>query len=67
MNARTRKAFGCFVLLAYLVLYAALAAMLGSYVLAHAPNWAALIYYVVAGVIWVVPLKPLFAWMNRGA
>jgi hypothetical protein len=67
MNARTRKALGCFVLLAYLGLYAALAATLGGYILAHAANWAALAYYIVAGVIWVLPLKPLFAWMNRGA
>jgi predicted membrane channel-forming protein YqfA (hemolysin III family) len=65
MNTRTRKALGCFVLLAYLALYAALAATLGTYVLAHTPNWAALIYYVVAGVVWVAPLKPLFDWMNR--
>ena len=67
MNTRTRKALGCFVLLAYLALYAALAATLGGYILAHAPNWAVLIYYVVAGVIWVLPLKPLFAWMNSSA
>ena len=66
MNTRTRKALGCFVLLAYLALYAALAATLGAYVVARAPNWTALIYYVVAGVIWVLPLRPLFSWMNRG-
>jgi len=66
MNTRTRKALGCFVLLAYLALYAGAAATLGGYILAHAPSWAALIYYSIAGVIWVLPLKPLFAWMNRG-
>ncbi|MEZ5955003.1 MAG: DUF2842 domain-containing protein [Hyphomonas sp.] len=31
------------------------------------PHWAHLIYYVVAGIGWIIPLKPLFAWMNRGA
>jgi len=67
MNARTRKAIGCFVLIAYLALYAAAAAALGASVLAHAPNWAALLYFLAAGVIWVAPLKPLFAWMNRGS
>ena len=65
MNARTRKAIGCFVLIAYLALYAAGAAALGAYVLGHAPNWAALIYFLAAGVIWVAPLKPLLGWMNR--
>ena len=67
MDTRTRKALGCLVLLAYLALYAALAAMLGVYILTHAPNWTALVYFIVAGVIWVLPLKPLFAWMNRSA
>ena len=67
MNARTRKAFGCFLLLAYLAVYAALAATLGAYIWARAPNWAGLIYYALAGVIWVLPLKPLFGWMNKGA
>ncbi|MFZ2031191.1 MAG: DUF2842 domain-containing protein [Vitreimonas sp.] len=67
MHARTRKAFGCFLLLAYLAGYAAIAATLGAYIWAHAPHWTALIYYAAAGVIWVLPLKPLFSWMNRGA
>ena len=65
MNVRTRKALGCLLLLAYLAFYTALAATVGGYVLAHAPNWASLIYYVIAGIIWVAPLKPLFAWINR--
>jgi hypothetical protein len=64
MDARARKAAGCFVLLAYLALYAAGAATLGAYIWAYAPNWAGLIYYAIAGIVWVAPLKPLFAWMN---
>lgn len=67
MKARTRKAVGCFVLLAYLALYAAGAATLGGMLAPLLPNWGELIFYVVAGVAWVAPLKPLFTWMNRGA
>lgn len=66
MNARTRKAIGCFVLLAYLALYAGLATTFGAWLLARAPGWAALPYFVAAGLVWVLPLKPLFGWMNRG-
>lgn len=66
MKMRTRKALGCFALLAYLGVYAALAATLGAWLVAHIPHWAQLIYFVIAGVAWVFPLKPLFAWMNRG-
>ncbi len=66
MNTRTRKALGCFVLLAYLAVYAAAAATVGAVVWSHAPNWVALMYYAFAGVVWVLPLKPLLSWMNRG-
>jgi len=66
MQARARKAIGCFVLLAYLALYAGAAAALGAFLLPILPGWAELIYFVVAGVVWVFPLKPLFGWMNRG-
>ena len=64
MDARTRKAAGCLVLLAYLALYAAAAATLGAVLFARAPRWAALLYYALAGILWVAPLKPMFAWMN---
>lgn len=67
MRARTRKALGCAGLLIYLGVYAALAARMGATLVGAAPAWAQLIFYALAGTIWVVPLKPLFGWMNRGA
>jgi predicted membrane channel-forming protein YqfA (hemolysin III family) len=67
MNIRTRKAIGCFALLAYLAVYALVAATLGAALLPILPGWAELIFYVAAGFIWVFPLKPLFGWMNGGA
>ena len=67
MNTRARKALGCFVLLAYLAAYAVLAASLGVALVPLIPVWAQLIYYAIAGIVWIFPLKPLFAWMNRGA
>lgn len=65
MNASARKALGCFVLLAYLGVYAVAAATLGAVLQPMLPFWAELLFYIVAGVAWVIPLKPLFAWMNR--
>ena len=66
MNARTRKAIGCFALLAYLAVYAVLASSLAVMLAPRLPTWAELLFYAVAGVIWIFPLKPLFGWMNRG-
>lgn len=66
MQKRARKALGCLVLLAYLAIYAALAAALGGYLVQILTWWGQLIYFAAAGVLWVLPLKPLFGWMNRG-
>jgi hypothetical protein len=66
MQMRARKAAGCLALLAYLTLYAALAATVGAILLPVLPAWAEFVYYAIAGIIWIFPLKPLFAWMNRG-
>ncbi len=67
METRTRKAIGCFVLLAYLAAYALLAASLGAALASALPAWGELAYYAVAGIIWILPLRPLFRWMNRSA
>jgi membrane protein implicated in regulation of membrane protease activity len=65
MNQQARKAIGCGGLLLYIGLYAVGAATLGALLAPALPAWAELIYYAVAGVIWIFPLKPLFGWMNR--
>lgn len=31
-----------------------------------APRWVLVIYYLVAGIVWVLPLKPLLRWMAGG-
>lgn len=53
-------------LLAYIAIYAMLAASLGVALVPIFPTWAQLIFYAIAGIVWIFPLKPLFAWMNRG-
>lgn len=65
MPQSARKAVGIAGLLIYLTAFIALAAMLGERILAHAPWWAALVYFAAAGVAWALPLKPLFGWMNK--
>jgi hypothetical protein len=63
-TARTRKLIGLFALLGFIVAYVVLVATVGEYVPGH---WAAqLIYYGGAGVLWGVPVLPLFRWMNGG-
>ena len=60
-----RKPAGIFLILAIIVIWAALVASLAVFV----ENWpviAQAAYYLVAGIAWILPLKPLLRWMETG-
>ncbi len=48
------------VLAAYVIALASFSGTINSW-----PRWVQLPFYVVAGVAWVLPLKPVLDWMNR--
>ena len=63
-RARTRKFFGVFAILAFIGFYAWAMSSVGDFVPRH---WAAqMVFYIVAGMGWGVPILPLISWMNRG-
>jgi hypothetical protein len=60
-----RKPAGIFAILAIIVLWAALVASLAAFV----EKWPVLVqgvFYLVAGLAWIAPLKPLIRWMETG-
>jgi hypothetical protein len=63
MPQSQRRIVASIIILAFLGLWIWGAATLGT-ILATAPKWATLIYYIVAGIGWAVPLKPVLSWMN---
>ena len=65
MPRSQRRLVASIIVMAFLVFWIWGAATLGSH-LAAAPKWASLIFYVVAGIGWALPLKPVFTWMNSG-
>ncbi len=30
------------------------------------PRWVHVVYYVLAGLVWIAPLRPLLRWMETG-
>jgi Protein of unknown function (DUF2842) len=34
--------------------------------IASAPRWLHFVYFLVAGIVWILPLKPLLRWMASG-
>lgn len=58
-----RKIIASLILIAYLLVYTVAAVTIGTYTAAW-PGWAQIIYFAIAGTIWIVPVKFLFGWMN---
>jgi hypothetical protein len=65
MSVRVRKLIGAILLLVLIAAWALLAMALAQSVLASANAWLALLYYVAAGLGWVLPAMPLIRWMQR--
>jgi hypothetical protein len=65
MNIRTRKLIGTFGLLALVPIWALLAMALAQSALASAGHLVTTLYYVVAGLGWIVLAMPLVRWMSR--
>jgi hypothetical protein len=65
MQPRIRKLIGTVVLLILVVTWALLAMALAPAVPLHANPVVEFVYYVVAGIGWVLPAMPLISWMLR--
>jgi len=65
MSIRTRKLVGAVALLALVIVWGLLAMALAQSVLTNINGWVATIYYIVAGLGWVLPAMPLVSWMAR--
>ena len=66
MNIRTRKLIGTVALFVMIAIYALLA-LAAAIVLQinEASKVVELVYYAVAGLLWIVPAGAIIAWMGR--
>jgi hypothetical protein len=65
MRIRTRKLIGTVVLLMLVTVWALLAMAFAQFALRSASWWVAALFYVIAGLGWVLPAMPLVSWMVR--
>jgi hypothetical protein len=65
MTIRIRKLIGTVALLVLVALWSLIAMALAQSVLTNINGFVAAIYYVVAGLGWVLPAMLLVKWMGR--
>ena len=64
MSIRTRKLIGTLGLLLLVMVWGLFAMALAQSVLTDINGFVAAIYYIVAGLGWVLPAMPLISWMS---
>jgi hypothetical protein len=65
MPLRLRKFIGAILLITLVVIWALVAMALAQAPAIKANGLIEVIYYVVAGLAWVLPAMPLVRWMSR--
>jgi hypothetical protein len=65
MSIRACKLVGTVALLILVLVWGLLAMALAQSILTNINGFVAVIYYVVAGLGWVLPAMPLISWMTR--
>ncbi|MFD1694619.1 DUF2842 domain-containing protein [Roseibium aestuarii] len=61
-----RKFIGMIALVLFVIIYAFFAMVIGDMSLQTTPMLGRILYYAVAGLIWVVPAGAIIWWMERG-
>lgn len=65
MPVRLKKLIGVVILLALVIVYAVFATAYASLYLGDAPGYVHLLYFLVTGLLWVVPAMFVIRWMER--
>ena len=66
MSLRLRKLIGAFALFALVIVWALVAMAIAQFPPIFQNPWIAGVYYVIAGIGWVLPAMPLIRWMSKG-
>lgn len=60
-----RKPAGMFLILGIILLWAVIVASFSGQI-GRLPGIVQAMIYIAAGIVWILPLKPLLAWMETG-
>ncbi|ODA68555.1 hypothetical protein A7A08_00384 [Methyloligella halotolerans] len=65
MTRPVRKFFGVIALVSFVLIYVLIAAAIGSGRILEAPTLVKFGYFLVAGILWVLPAGLLIRWMQK--
>lgn len=63
MPLRLRKFIGTILIICLVILYAILATTIASAYLGTSPWWVHLVYFLLSGILWILPAMLIIKWM----
>jgi hypothetical protein len=67
LSPRIKKLIGTVLVILWLAVYSLLAMRLAVVILPGANGLVALLFYALAGTLWIIPVGLALPWMNRDA
>lgn len=64
MPVRLKKLIGTVLLIVIVILYAIVATAIASATLANASGWVQLLYFLLTGLVWILPAMVIIKWME---
>ena len=65
LPSTVRKIIGIFLIVAFMALYALIAVTVAGATIATAPWYVHALYFLLTGLLWVVPAMLIISWMAR--
>ena len=65
MTPHTKKLIGTILMLIWLIIHALVVSALAVRILPNAAWYVSLLFYVIAGLFWIVPIGLALPWMYR--
>ena len=65
INNRIKKLIGTIVIPLWLILFIGIVAIVAEILLPGLNGLMVFFFYLIAGLIWIIPILPIIAWMQR--
>ena len=65
INNRIKKLIGTIIIPIWLIFFIGFVAVLAEILLPNLNGFMVFLFYLIAGLIWVVPVLPIISWMQR--
>ena len=65
INNRIKKLIGTIIIPIWLILFIGIVAIVAEILLPDLNGLMVFLFYLVSGLIWIIPIMPIISWMQR--